>query len=417
MLVRDLLQSLDRQRRVLQASVILTPVDNEPLELVLRSRAAFLHGLYATDKQHRAQDLQDAVILTAGRKRATRDLGRIYGLLAERLGGTAASMRLLSGLHAHTVVLMSLAQMGDRVMMLPERAGGHFSVAGIAQRLGLKVCFAACDNARMMIDRTATLAAVKKYRPAIILVDRSEGLKYEDFEFLGQLSGPLKIFDSSQYLPQIICGAYANPFDWGFDLQVFSLHKSFPGPQKAGVVARACGPAWERCLRGLGSYVSSHHVESAYMAGFALADLTALTEYVSRMLRCVKVLEATLAGGGTPVVRAASQGVGNWPRTQHIWIKLGEQRRALEVWRALGRCRIQTNYRLLPYQQGWGLRLGVAHAVTRGLNEDVAAQLGAIIARVAQYGPSLDMRHRVRGIAEALRPLTISQQETCTHGK
>lgn len=44
-----------------------------------------------------------------------------------------------------------------------------------------------------------------------------------------------KIFDASQYLTNIMAKDYDNPFDMGFDIILTSLHKNYPGSQKAAV--------------------------------------------------------------------------------------------------------------------------------------------------------------------------------------
>lgn len=390
----------------MRGTIVLTPVDNIPLLEQPRIATDFLQGLYATDKQRPTQTLIDSEILFGGRVRMTRDMALIYQSLATSLGGTAASMRLLSGLHAHSAVLMSIAKYGDRLLSVSVNAGGHMSAANIAQRLGLEIRHLPVHADRMCIDADRTLRLVKDYQPDIIFVDRSEGLKYEDFRFLGEIEGPIKLFDSSQYLPQIICGEYENPFEWGFELQLFSTHKSFPGPQKAGVVSKSAGDAWERCVRGLGTYVSSHHPESTYMFGLVLSDTEALALYTSRMLDCADVLEQKLIAEGVPVIPANSQGDPFWKRTQHIWIRPETQDRAFCFWKDLSRCRIHTNYRKLPYGLGWGLRLGVAHAASMGMQKPFASELGAIIGRVYREGFALAQRQRVRAIAEAMKPIT-----------
>ena len=51
-------------------------------------------------------------------------------------------------------------------------------------------------------------------------------------------SSATSVFDASQYLVNVIVGDHPNPFDYGFDLVVSSVHKNFPGPQKALLATR-----------------------------------------------------------------------------------------------------------------------------------------------------------------------------------
>jgi glycine hydroxymethyltransferase len=126
-----LLESLRRQRTQFSSSIVLTPVDSLPFVLADREHTAFLHGLYLTDKVRGRQTAIETVIQFAGREAAARDLAAIHRFLADALNASEGSLRLLAGLQAHTVVFMSIATIGQKVMLLPEEAGGHFSTKTI----------------------------------------------------------------------------------------------------------------------------------------------------------------------------------------------------------------------------------------------------------------------------------------------
>ena len=226
-------RSLERQKRVFDASIVLTPADSVPHLYEGDDFSSFLQGMYISDKRRDALQKQASKIQFGGRDHATDDLQQIHRAFAQSLGAAECSLRLLSGLHAHIVTFMSLAGIGDSVLLLPEIAGGHFATKKILERLGLRVLEMPVDTEHFRIDVDATLEMVRREVPTFIFVDRSEGLRFEDFQFLGELEGPIKIFDGSQYLAQILAGLYPNPLAFGFDLMLFTLHKSFPGPQKA----------------------------------------------------------------------------------------------------------------------------------------------------------------------------------------
>lgn len=402
-----LTRSLNRQRKLLGGSIILTPVDNVPLFYEDRDVAFFLHGLYISDKEKTTEQQQDSIIQFPGRERATRDINRIHSRLAQMLEGAEGSLRLLSGLHAHVAIFMSLGAIGDEVLLLPEQAGGHFATKGILKRLGLRVIEMPIDWQKRCIDRNGTLEIVRHREPRFIFVDRSEGLRYEDFRFLGELRGPVKIFDASQYLPQIMYGMYENPFAWGFDLVVFTVHKSFPGPQKAGVVARESGGIWQQLIKGLGELVSSSHADNSYHVGMVPASQWQLREYTFRILETALAIEDSLRNIGVPVFPREEQGQPEWPSTQHIWLALDSRERAFSLYRSLAHCRIQTNYRLLPYNLGWGLRLGTTAAVMCGLSKDTAEDVARIIGDIYNGGFSLSIRHRVRALRKHIAPRSL----------
>ena len=291
----SLMQSLEQQRRALADSIVLTPVDSLPLCLTDRNQTGFLHGLYLTDKIRDSESSKAAPILFGGRGQASQDLHAIHDLLANALGASKGSLRLLSGLHAHTATFMSVSEIGQTVMLLPVKAGGHFNSHAILHRLGLRTIDLPVDERRLCIDRSAALELVRSEQPDFIFIDRSEGLRFEDFAFLGEVRGPRKIFDASHYLPQILTERYENPLAWGFDLMLFSLHKSFPGPQKAGVVSRNDDSLWHSLVSGLSKFVSSSHAEDSYLLGLTLLRQGWLEVY-------------NRAGAGSTVAKAGSAG-------------------------------------------------------------------------------------------------------------
>lgn len=395
-----LIGSLAKQREELRHSIVLTPVDSLPFLLADREHTGFLHGLYLTDKNRDLAAMREAKILFGGREAAANDIAEIHSLLADRLHAADGSLRLLAGLHAHTATFMSISRIGQTVMLLPEQAGGHFSTHSILKRLGLRTVDIPVDYKGLRVDRPATLELIEQCGPDFIFVDRSEGLRYEDFAFLGAVEGPTKVFDASQYLAQILTGRYKNPLDWGFGLMLFSLHKSLPGPQKAGIVTWKRDDVWEQLLMGLGVFVSSSHAENTYLVGLALLRDQWLENFCSRLLASAIALESELVVRGVPVVERSTQGAADWPATHHIWIRPGDREMALVQYKRLVAARIHTNYRKLPYNLGYGLRLGTTHSSMVGLGVEHVGELADIMAAAFEGDEAPTLRRRVGRLAQ-----------------
>ena len=402
-----LLRSLSHQRRALAESIVLTPVDSLPFTLADREHTAFLHGLYLTDKDRTREARKDALILFGGREQAVHDLAYIHRLMADAFGAAEGSLRLLSGLHAHAATFMSISTEGQKVMLLSEEAGGHFSTHAILHRLGLRTVDVPVDRERMCVDQSATLRLARDERPDFIFVDRSEGLRYEDFAFMGEIEGPRKIFDASHYVPQVLTGRYANPLAWGFDFMLFSLHKSFPGPQKAGIVSRQNDGLWHELVDGLSTLVSSSHAEDSYLLGLALLRDEWLETYTERLLGTALELEMQLLRRGLDVVSRASQGSPEWPGTHHIWLRAPNRDVALAQHEQLSRSNIHTNYRKLPYGLGYGLRLGTSFSAVAGLGFAHVEELADIVEAAITNGDDQMLRDRVRELAESARASAI----------
>lgn len=392
--------SLEHEKKTFEASLILNPVENIPDSDILEPCASFLHGLYNTDSLRSSDEKRNTKIQFSGRENIARDINQIYQTWAEILGAEALTMRLLSGLHAHIVVFMGLTSIGDKVVLLPEAAGGHMATKAILERLGLTVKELIIDENELRIDRHASLELISDFNPDIVFIDRSEGLTYEDFSWLKPVNA-YKIFDASQYLTNIMCNDYVNPFDWGFDMILSTLHKNLPGPQRAMICVKNKNEQWMKLRSKISTYVSNMHVFSIYSAGLLLKDFTQLELLSRNMLKNAVGLEQELLHCGLhPIRRIISE---TEQPTHHLWLSCSTKDEAFELYTTLERLGLMTNYRLLPYHLGYGLRLGFSAATKSGLEEKHLPELAEIIAISAHDGFSLMLQKQSSALIKRIK--------------
>ena len=356
-------------------NLILNPVENLPF-LLTNSSNYQLEGLYISDKVRDEQQKKATSILFSGRGDLSRDINLIYQKWAKLLHADALSMRLLSGLHAHIVTFMGIGNIGDTVLLLPTTAGGHYATKAILERLGYNIIDMAVDFHNYCVDYIETLKIIDKCNPKFIFVDRSEGINYEDFTNIAINSPACTIYDASQYLTNILVESFKSPFEMGFDFMLSTLHKNFPGPQKALICAKDKNNMyWRKILKGMSSYVSSLHAENIFKAGDAINDLSILQQYADISIQNSILLEKYLDENGISVIRKNP----NVPATHHIWIPLRGQEEALKAYQKLEQFHLLVNYRLLPYKLGYGLRLGTTAATIQGLKPEQTKFLAKII--------------------------------------
>lgn len=398
----DLLASLEKQEEKFNDTLILNPVENVPFRDILSPCSGFLHGLYNTDTLRNMEQKLNSKIQFSDRENIAHDINYIYSQWAELLHGAKISMRLLSGLHAHTVLFMSITNIGDKVLLLPEKAGGHTSGKAILERLGLKIAELPYDSKQHRINLDASKKIYAEFQPDILFIDRSEGLVYEDFTELCQFCHCYKIFDASQYLTNIICQDYKNPFDMGFDLILSTMHKNLPGPQRAFVCSKKDDDIWQRLRSSISVYVSNMHVFSIYSAGLLLNHIEELKVLSKTMLENAIALDLELINRGIPVISRFLQNQ-ELP-THHCWIKPDGQEKTFQLYLTLERLGLLVNYRLLPYDIGYGLRLGMSGATMSGLKPIHIPELASLIASAYADGYSekiqqltLDFIRKVKG--------------------
>ncbi len=346
-------------RKAFEPSLILNPTENIPM-YTTKYHADFFEGLYVSE---RFKDVNDKVIF-AGRNEYIRFFEQIKQEWIKRLNAYDVDLKSLSGLNAHLILFLCIANRNETIMLLPEICGGHFSTTKILENLGLNVIHMVSDNQRMKIDINKTKQLIEKHRPKYIFVDRSEGLIYEDFSWISEYDFAFKIFDASQYLSQILTGFYVNPFDMGFDMIISTLHKNYPGPQKGVIAVKSHNDVWNTYLQNAKTYISNTHPMAIAKSLIPILDMVKFNDYSELNILCCKELEHLLQEYDVPVVKRES---GSTP-TVHIWILCGSKEQSYEYYLKLEQLNILTNYRLLPYNLGYGLRIGVSAAVRSGLS-------------------------------------------------
>jgi len=397
-------RSLARQEQMRRSQLILNPVENLPFRDDIAVAASLIHGLYNSDKVRSAEQRLLADTLWAGRDDIASDCRTMYDLWAEALGAADATLRLRGGLNAHQVLLMSLKFAGMSVLLLPVRAGGHVSGQDIVDAIDLETIEMVVDDEAMCVDIPATLERCDR-PPDLTIVDRSEGLVLEDLSQLASIAST-SVFDASQCLTQILFGDHPHPFDAGYDLLLSTVHKNFPGPQKALIATRERTDTWEGLVKGISTFVSNMDVAAIYAATFTLARTAWLRTYSARMLRCATSLEAELADRGVPVVRRRADAT----PTHHLWVQEGTREAAGGIMMALEACGFLVNYRTLPYSLGPGLRMGLSAAVRTGLDEGDIPELADLIATIRRAAPSppealrCEAERFIRGIWERFEP-------------
>ncbi|MCH5162636.1 MAG: GNAT family N-acetyltransferase [Clostridiales bacterium] len=361
--------SLMQQEVHFNDSLILNPVENIPFDDTLYPATSFLHGLYNTDTFRTSSQKYNTKIQFSGRDTINKDVNMIYDAWALLLKAKGVTMRLLSGLHAHIILFMSIAKIGDRVLLLPEEAGGHYSTLKILERLGLEVKCLPIDIPNRRINKITSLKLIEEFKPKFIFIDRSEGLIFEDFSWIKENTDDIyKIFDASQYLTNIIAGDYVNPFDMGFDLILSTTHKNLPGPQMALIATKETNDNWFMLKSHISTFVSNMHVFNIYTAGLMLNHYDDLIQHSQLMLQNTFKLETALLQRNVPVVQRSMQF--SEPMTHHIWINTPSQDKSFSCFLNLEKLNINVNYRLLPYNLGYGLRLGLSGATRMGLHND-----------------------------------------------
>lgn len=383
---------LNGLRKEFNRALILNPTENIPWKC--DENISFTEGLYIPEDSRG----KDSKVCFGGRSQLRDMMTSLYNGWERKLGARASSFKLYSGLHAHIILFMSIANIGDKVLILPEKAGGHYATAQILRRLGLSVKECVADETNFCIDKIKTKALIAQWKPDFIFVDRSDGLYYEDFSWMSMYPNIYKVFDASQYLSHILAGDYKNPFDMGMNLILTTLHKNYPGPQKAAFFTRDCDRVWNQLEVGIASYVSNSHPMEIFKAVLTLPSKDIIQKYSQQILQNTSALEESMLKNDVPIIKRNH----TYPMTQQIWIPTSDDDSGYRLFQRLEQMHLMTNYRSLPYNLGRGLRLGTAAATRQGMTPTSAELVGNLIAE-AYYTENLSyalIRKAEEAIAE-----------------
>ena len=171
-------KSIENLRKIHEKSLILNPTENIPFHS--NTDLTFLEGMYIPEETRN----ENSKVIFAGRG----NLNDLYEIWCKYMDAEDVTFKPHSGLDAHISIFMSLGQIGEKVLFFPEEAGGHFSTYQILSRLGFNVRSFIIDKQKYKVDILRSIDLIESWKPDYIFVDRSEGLYYEDFSWLKEVS-------------------------------------------------------------------------------------------------------------------------------------------------------------------------------------------------------------------------------------
>lgn len=206
---------------------------------------------------------------------------------------------------------------------------------------------------------------------------------YEDFSWLAEFDNIYKIYDASQYLTNIMVGDYTSPFDMGFDAILSTTHKNFPGPQRAIYCSKKKDVMWNRIYSKIGTYVSNMHPYAIYSLGLMLENFDSYKELSKNMLINATLLKKELSHWGINIVSQFPTSPLE-SHTHHIWIQCEDKMSAFDLYSRWENYGFLTNYRLLPYNLGYGIRMGLSAATVSGLKASDIPTLAQLLVESCQ---------------------------------
>lgn len=157
-----------------------------------------------------------------------------YEMISEKceniFGAKYTDSRTLTGMNCLMIVLMSLSNIGERIMILGSNSGGHASVKPICERLGLIVEEAPYQYKDFDLDYDQINQRIADQNLEYLLLAPSDIISPLDITKL-KLGKTILLYDISQLMGLIGAGLIENPLSKIENVVMFGgTHKTFPGP-------------------------------------------------------------------------------------------------------------------------------------------------------------------------------------------
>lgn len=329
-------------------------------------------------------------------------------LLRELTTASCVNLRPLSGLSGMTLVLAALGgPSGSTILTVHPDQGGHYATASIAARLGLRTCFMHGPDAHT-IDYDAVATTLRMERPRLVYVDQSNCLFPLDVQRLVEVvrsvaPDTLVPVDASHWMGLVLGQQFLNPLALGADSFGGSMHKTFPGPQKA-IFATNNERLAEQVRATQFFMISSHHFAASLALGLALLEFKECggAEYARTMIDNTQELGRQLYDRGLGVYaveRGFSAGHQLWIRTAPLGVD------AFEASDRLYAAGIRVNvFSELPGINEPVLRVGVNEATYHGFEPAQMPELSDIFTAAIQGStPSEQLAERVHALRASRR--------------
>jgi len=302
-----------------------------------------------------------------------------------------------SGTQANQAVFFATVKPGDRILSLNLAAGGHLSHGANPNQSGrwFDAHHYGVDRETGLIDYESVAQMAKEIRPALLIAGGSAYPRCIDFERMRHIAdsvGALYLVDMAHFAGLVAAGVHPSPLPHA-DIVTCTTTKTMRGPRGGLILSR--DSAWARQLQSAvfpgvqGSLHSQVIAAKAVCLGEALSNT--FKDYGKQVIENARALGQTLSGHGIKLVSGG---------TDTHMVLLDFSARGLSgqtVQDRLARVNLTSNKNPVPFDSTrpseWvGLRLGVAAATTRGLQQQEFNALGDIIARTIEQGSESQVR-------------------------
>ncbi len=284
-----------------------------------------------------------------------------------------ANVQPHSGSQANMAVYFASLQVGDAILGMDLRSGGHLTHGSSVNFSGkfFKSYFYGVDKKTETIDFNMVEDLAQKHRPKLIIAGYSAYPRKVDFKIFSEIAGKVGAYllaDIAHIAGFIAAGLHCSPHPFA-DFTTTTTHKTLRGP-RGGIVM---------CKKKFASQIDSivfpgiqggplMHVIAAKAVALKLASTEEFKEYQKKVLSNAKILADSLQKLGYRIVSGGTD-------THLILVDLKPQGiTGKEAEETLGKVNICVNKNNIPFDSlsanlTSGIRLGTPSVTTQNMGE------------------------------------------------
>lgn len=295
--------------------------------------------------------------------------------LGELLQAKFVDIRPVSGTIANGGTFLTLANRGDKALVLPVYAGSHVSHTkfGILGALGIIEEEMPFNPEEMSIDLDLTLKKMREIKPKLVILGGTVILfkhPVKEIKEFAEEIGAYVIYDAAHVLGLIMGKKFQNPIQEGAHIATSSTHKTFPGPQ-GGLIFTNEEEIYKKFRKLIFPvFVSNHHLHRIAATLIAAQEMKYFgEEYASNIVKNAKTLAEELYSYGFKVLGEKR----GFTETHQVVLNVKELGGGTLVAELLEKCNIITNKNMIPgdtpemVKNPSGLRLGVQEITRLGM--------------------------------------------------
>ena len=312
-----------------------------------------------------------------------------------------------SGSQANMAVYLSMLNMGDTVLAMDLRCGGHLTHGHKLNFSGryFNIVPYSLDKKTERLDYDEILHIAKAYKPKMILAGASAYPRIIDFKKFRDICdevGAFLLVDMAHIAGLVVAGLHPNPVEYA-EVVTTTTHKTLRGPRSGMIFCRK--KFAKRIDREIFPGVQggpSMHIIAAKAVCLKEALKPSFKKYQAQIVKNAKALSGALSRRGYRIVSGGTD-------THLLLVDLSDKnisgKKAANILDKVG---ITVNKNLIPFDKESpavtsGLRLGTPALTTRGMREKEMKEIAELIDMTLK-NPTNGKNHSL--VKENIRKLT-----------